>query len=291
VAEEQRVAEFKRYTVRLAQIAPVLGDVQANLERHLELIAAAQRDGVRAIIFPELSLTGYYLRDLVPDVALPLTSPVLAKLAEASRDISVSAGFVEQTPRFSFHVAQGFFEGGRLVHVHEKTYLPTYGMFDEERYLSRGNRIEAFDCSLGRLALMMCEELWHPSAVYLAALQGISLMIGVASSPGRGLSDEGLAVQATYERMLPLYAELFQVNCIFVNRVGYEDGVNFWGGSQAYAAGGRLLARAPTFEEAIVDVEIDEGAVRRARVSTPLLSDERPHFTLRELRRILNERA
>lgn len=283
-------SDLATYRLRLAQIAPVLGDLEANLSRHLEIIAGARRDALDGVIFPELSLTGYHLRDLVPEVALRQDSPVLARLAESSDGLCVIAGYVAETEDYSFRVAQGVFDHGKLIHVHHKVYLPTYGMFDEERYLSAGADFRSFRCSLGKAAVMVCEELWHPSAVYLCSLQGISLLIAVADSPGRGVTGEELDTSALYRTMLGCYSQLFQVNVVFVNRVGFEDGVGFWGGSQALDPFGRVVAEAPTYEEELLDVTLSEAEVRRARVRVPLLSDERPRVTLKELRRILNER-
>src|SRR6185503_20863567 len=116
--------------VALAQIAPRLGELDANLALHLEAIQRARRQGAGLVVFPELSLTGYLLRDDVPEVALRIEDPRLARLLRASRDIDVVLGLVEESPGHRFYNAAAYLSGGRVLHVHRKVYLPTYGMFD-----------------------------------------------------------------------------------------------------------------------------------------------------------------
>lgn len=278
------------FTACLAQMTPVLGQVESNLELHVAAIDAAAAAGADLVVFPELSLTGYFLRDLVPDVALPLESPVLAELAKRSAEIAIVAGFVEETPDFNFHGSAAYFEAGRLRHVHRKTYLPTYGMFDEERYFGAGDTIRAFDTALGRTALVICEELWHPSLIYLASCDRMQQLVAIANSPARGAQGQRPGTAETYQRMLSVYAELFQVHVLFCNRVGCEEGVTFWGGSVVVGPDGQTIAQAPYLEEARLTAEIDPGLVRRERARTQLLSEERIDLTLRELQRIARER-
>ena len=130
--------------VAIAQCAPALGAVHRNLEMHRAWIAKARDAGAGLVIFPELSLTGYYLKDLAADVACAADDPVLAPIAEASRALDISAGFVERSADAKLHIAQGYWSGGKLVHVHRKVYLPTYGIFDDGRYFGQGDRFETF---------------------------------------------------------------------------------------------------------------------------------------------------
>ncbi len=179
--------------VTLAQIAPRLGDVAANLERHLELIRDAQAGGAALVVFPELSLTGYFLKDLVPDVALREQSDELRRLAAASEAIDVVAGCVLEADDARFYNAGLYFSGGRIHHVHRKVYLPTYGLFDEARYLAQGDRFRSFAAPLRAAVqprpwtagLLVCEDMWHPTAVGLLARQGdraLHLPVGVAGT-------------------------------------------------------------------------------------------------------------
>jgi predicted amidohydrolase len=278
------------FRVRLGQMTPVLGALHANVEKHLQIIDAAVEDGVDLVVFPELSLTGYYLRDLVPEVAVRLDSPTIAALVERSRKISIAFGFVEETPEYDFHIAAAYLEAGEIRHVHRKVYLPTYGMFDEERYFAAGSRVQSFDTRHGRIAVLVCEDIWHPSAPYIASCDRMHHLIVIANSPVRGALIDRPDNPAIYDMMLGCYAQLLQVNVVFVNRVGYEEGVHFWGGSLALSPTGAVLARAPRSEEACVDATLDLAAVRRARAASPMLSEEKLDLTIRELQRIRRER-
>lgn len=278
------------FTVRLCQTTPVLGNVQANVEEHLRLIDAAIDDGIDMVVFPELSLTGYYIRDLVPEVALRLDSPTMAAFGERSRHISIVFGFVEETPEYVFHIAAAYLEAGELRHVHRKVYLPTYGMFDEERYFAPGSHVRAFDTRHGRIAMLICEDIWHPSAPYIASCDRMHHLVVIANSPVKGVSADRAENPAFYDMLLRCYAQLLQVNVVFANRVGYEEGVHFWGGSLAAAAGGDVIARAPLSQETHLDVTLSLSEVRRARATVPILSEEKLDLTIRELRRVQRER-
>ena len=282
----------RQLIVGLGQIRPRLGDVQANLDRHLEVIAEARRQRVELLVFPELSLTGYYLKDLVPTVARPADTadPVLGRLAEESRDMDLVVGFIEEDRRHRFYVATAYLSAGRLVHVHRKVYLPTYGMFDEGRYVAPGQTIRAFETRFGRVGMLICEDFWHLSPPYLLWLDGADLLIHVSSSPGRGLShpETGRLSSVRFvEELNRSYAAALTVFLIHVNRVGFEDGVNFWGGSFCVGPDGEVLVQAPYFEETCVTACLDLAALRRERVRLPLLRDERPELTLRTLQRII----
>lgn len=274
----------------LAQIAPVLGDLEINLRLHLERIEAARARGASLIVFPELSLTGYFLKDLTGDVAMPEDHPVLAAIAEASASIDVVAGYVALENDLAY-IAAGYWSKGRLIHRHHKAYLPTYGMFEEARFVTPGSRLRAFDGPLGRSAMLICEDLWHPSTVGIVSVDGADLLIAIAASPARGFRGDRPDSARTYEQMTELYARLHGLNVIFTNRVGFEDGVGFWGGSRIVDPFGSELARAPYFEEALVIADLDLTASRRAHQLMPLTRDERPDLTLSELQRILAKRA
>ena len=143
----------------LAQIDSRVGNVKANLEHHLECIDRAIMQGAQLILFPELSLTGYTLRDLAWDVALdPETSPVFDSLKEKSRKISIVVGFVESAPNHGIYNSAAFLEDGVIRYIHRKIYPPTYGMFEEGRYFSSGTSLRAFDSKLGRFGILICED-------------------------------------------------------------------------------------------------------------------------------------
>jgi predicted amidohydrolase len=270
--------------VALAQLAPRLGDLRANLARHLELIAAATDGGANLVVFPELSLTGYFLKDLVTDSAVRLGGPELRSLAEASRGVDTVIGCIVESDDHRFHNAAVYLSGGEVVHVHRKVYLPTYGLFDEARDLAPGNRFRVFDAPLRsaapprpwRAGILVCEDLWHPSSAYLLARAGVDLIICPSASPGRGVaSGSELGTAQSYDVITRTYAELFTAYVVYCNRVGYEDGVNFWGGSRVVDPEGHLDGEPAGREEEMPLHRLDLAALRRARIATPLLRDER----------------
>ncbi len=279
--------------VGLAQITPKLGDLEANLERHLTAIEEAAESGVELLIFPELSLTGYRLRDLAFSVAIKPTykDPIFARLLDASRDMDLVVGFVESDTRQKFFISAAYLSGGQLTHLHRKVYLPTYGMFDEGRYFAWGDHLRAFDTRFGRVGLLICEDFWHVSAAYTLWLDGADMLILTSSSPGRGLATEQKIGSARWvEHINQAYASMFTNFILHVNRTGFEDGVTFYGGSTVYAPEGNLLVQAPYYEEALITARLDLNELRRARIRLPLLRDERVGLTRRELGRILKDK-
>lgn len=280
-----------KFTIRLAQIAPRLGDVARNLDYHAQLVSAARADGVDLLVFPELSLTGYYLRDLVAAVALRADCRELAALAEAAGPVRVVVGFVERDAQARLYCAAAFMLDGAIRQVHRKLYLPTYGMFDEGRYLTPGDTVRAFDAGGWRAGLMVCEDAWHLSVPLLLSRQGADMLIAISCSPARGLSGGRMAAQAAWEDLLATYARLTQSFVVFCNRVGWEDGVAFWGGSGVWAPSGEALVRAPLLEETVVDCQIDLRDLDAVRMASQLVADERDEVTWRELERIFRGRA
>jgi predicted amidohydrolase len=281
----------ERPRVRVAQYAPALGDVPANLERMLALTAQAERDGVDLLLFPELALTGYSLRDHVPECAVDLESREIRALAAASRKTSLAFGFVEETAEHLFFNSAAYVEAGRLVHVHRKVHLPTYGLFEEGRHFAAGDSVRAFDTRFGRLAMLVCEDVWHLPMPYLATLDGALAILVLSVSPTRGLGADGKAKNTlAWERMLLTYASSLTVFMMYANRVGFEDGVGFWGGSEIVSPSGEVILKAAYHEEDYPTAEVDFDLVRRERISTPLLRDERLSVVRAELDRILRKR-
>jgi len=279
----------KNYRVALAQIAPTLGNLPANVTMHLEQIEEARKQSADLVIFPELSLTGYYLRDQVPEVAEPRDGPLVRAIREASGDMTVICGFVEEDRTSRFFNAAAICDRGEVQHVHRKVYLPTYGMFDEQRYFAAGSRIQAFDTRFGRVGLLICEDAWHLSCGVILQADDIDVLIIVANSPGRGVRDPELGSEQSWNLLMRTYAMFLNVPVLFTNRVGYEDGVGFWGGSLVVSASGRVVAKAPVLEPHLLVAEIDPRETRLQRILTPLHRDERLHLTIDELERIHHE--
>jgi NAD+ synthase (glutamine-hydrolysing) len=275
----------------LAQIATQLGDVQANLEKHLDFVKQAKAQKADLVVFPELSLTGYVLQDLVPTVAhWPLESdPVFQPLFKASQDLDLVVGFVEEDRRHRFYIASAYLSGGEVLHVHHKVYLPTYGLFDEGRFFAWGDSVRAFDTRFGRMGILICEDFWHASPPYLLWLDGADVLLLTSASPGRGLNQEDRLESARWvENVNRAYANLFTNFVVHSNRTGYEDGLNFWGGSTVFDPNGELLAHGPYHEEALVVTRLDLDYLHRTRARLPLLRDERTGLVQRELNRIIS---
>jgi len=274
--------------IAIAQINPRLGDLQANLALYEAKIRQGINQRAELLLFPELSLTGYFLRDTVPSVALTMNSREIAELKKLSRELPFVAGLVEESADHRFFNSAVYFEDGEVRHVHRKVYLPTYGMFDEQRYFARGDRIRAFDSKFGRLALLICEDLWHPSTIYLAALDGALAVICPSASPLRGIVDQqSQDDNARYWEMINrTYVETYSLFMIYANRCGFEDGVGFWGGSEIVDPFGQAVAKAKYYEEDFIVSEVVFEAVRRKRTMSPLLRDEDMDLTINELMRI-----
>ncbi|HEY3168500.1 MAG TPA: nitrilase-related carbon-nitrogen hydrolase [Candidatus Binatia bacterium] len=274
--------------VAIAQINPKLGDLQANLSLYDEKVRQGLKERAEFLLFPELSLTGYYLRDTVPSVALTMKSAEITTLKQLSRQLPFVAGLVEESADHRFFNAAVYFEDGEVRHVHRKVYLPTYGMFDEQRYFAAGNRIRAFESKFGRLALLICEDLWHPSTINVAALDGALAVLCPSASPLRGVVDEQVQDDnARYWEMINrTYAETYSLFMIYGNRCGFEDGVGFWGGSEIVDPFGQRIAKAKYYEEDFIVADIPLESVRRKRTISPLLRDEDIDLTINELMRI-----
>jgi predicted amidohydrolase len=283
-----------KFTLALAQINTCLGDLDANLAKHLDLARQAHADGADLLVFPELSLTGYVLQDLAPTVALHPTpeDPIFGPLLEASQGLDLVVGFVDEDRRHRIFIAAAYLSVGQVLHVHHKVYLPTYGLFDEGRFFSWGDAVRAFDTRFGRLGMLICEDFWHASPPYLLWLDGADLLLFSSASPGRGLEAEPRLRSARWvEHINRAYASLFTSFVAHANRSGFEDGLNFWGGSTVFDPDGDLLVQAPYHQEALVMTEIDMNQLRRTRTRLPLLRDERTGLMQRELERILDRRA
>ncbi len=279
-----------RVRLALVQQVPVLGDVQANLATTCEQISSELQGGADLVVFPELNLTGYFLKDLTPESAVTLDGPELRQLIGATGEGASLVGLVLESAEFSFYNAAVLISDGAVRHVHRKVYLPTYGIFDEQRHLAAGDRFEVVELALGggemwRLGILVCEDLWHPSSAYLLSQAGVDLLVCPSSSPGRGVntSDEELGSAALYGAMLRTYAALFTCFTAYCNRVGFEDGYHFWGGSRLLGPDGRMLAGPLDDSPGVLHAQLERSDLRRARIAYPLLRDERIDLVRRQL--------
>ena len=282
--------------IALAQVAPRLGDLEANLARHHELIRQARAGGAGLVVFPELGLTGYLLQDLAAEVAIRLDDPRLAALAaETAGGMSAVVSFVEESGDHRLFIAAALLEDGEVRHVHRKVYLPTYGQFDERRFFAQGDTVRATPSRLGvGVGIAVCEDFWHLQTPQLLALDGAQILINVSSSPGRDLAatnEVGLGTATSWRTLMRTYAQLTGSFVVFVNRVGVDESMTFWGGSEVIAPSGAPVFSAPFFDDDLYLVDIRLQDIRRERIALPLLRDERLELQARELGRIVAERA
>ena len=280
------------YRIALAQVAPRLGDLDANLAIVSDAVHRAATEGADLTVLPELALTGYLLQDLVPEVAMRADDPRLLSIGGEAPDMLVAVGFVEETDEHRYCNSAALVRSGELIGLHRKVYLPTYGLFDEGRFTRPGDRIRTHATPLGRIGLSVCEDLWHASLPMIQALDGADLLVNVAAGPSRAPgSSAGLAAIEGWHKMQDTYALLGTVALAFCNRVGNEEGLTFWGGSRLLAADGSTVVQAPLWEEALVVGTLDTDDLRLQRYGLPLLADERLELVRRELDRIIGERA
>jgi predicted amidohydrolase len=278
--------------IALAQITPHLGDVRKNLDLHLETLARAKKEKADLVVFPELSLTGYRLRDLVESVAAnPATSREIRTLAARSKDVGIVFGFVEEKPgeRGLFYNSAAVCAGGKVLHVHRKVFLPTFGLFEELRFFAPGRNVTTFETPWGKTGLLICRDFLHFNTSYLLFAGGAETMIVISAAPGRGLSGGGFASSRMWELMGEAMGRFAQMFVVYCNRVGFEDGVVFAGGSFVFDPMGRRLAQAAYFEPELLVQDIDLGEVRKARKNWPFKRDDKPEVTLAALRRIVDE--
>src|SRR3979411_664053 len=249
---------------------PGLGDRHRNLERHRQWVRQAGEAGVELLVFPELSLTGYFLKDLVAETAIPLEGAGIEELRGLSDGLDVVLGAVIEEPDHRYFNASLYFSRGELVHVHRKVYLPTYGMFDEQRYFAAGDRFRSFKTGFGRAGMLVCEDIWHLSSAYILSLEGVDMIICPSASPGRGITtDERRGTAGTHGLVCRTYAQFLTTFFLYCNRVGYEDGANFWGGSMVIGPNGDIIAQQEDADEALVLASLDLGDVRRERLAPP----------------------
>ena len=203
--------------------------------------------------------------------------------------------FVEESADHRLFIAAALLEDGEIRHVHRKLFLPTYGLFDERRFFAAGDILRAVPSRLGvGIGIAVCEDFWHLTVPQLLALDGAQILINVSSSPGRDLAatnEVGLGTATSWRTLMRTYAQLTTSFVVFCNRVGVDESISFWGGSEVIGPTGPPLFSAPLFDEGLFLAEIAPADIRRERIALPLLRDERPELQVRELERIIAERA
>jgi len=270
--------------VAIVQFKPRKGDLAANfaeLERVFAQIAAAE-PVYELVVLPEAAMTGYFLEGGVYELAMS-AEDFAAKLAATwhaaggGRAIDVVAGFYENAGGTYYNSAAYVrIEAAdhRIVHVHRKMFLPTYGVFDEERFLSRGRRVRAFDTRFGRVAILICEDAWHALLPTLVAIGGARVLIVPSASPGRGLAEGGeLESVLQWRNVLRSYAVEHGVFVIYAGLAGFEGGKGMTGSSSVIDPFGNTLVSAPALGAHLLGADLNDAEIDIARARLPLLGD------------------
>lgn len=280
------------FTVACAQIAPKKAQVQTNLDTIANAIMQASSQGADLVVFPEGATTGYFLEGGILESSLTeedLYESLKKRLGKQTKPVDAVVGFYQQKDGNLYNAVAylEFGETGRVVQTYRKFFLPTYGLFDEERFASRGRDLAVFDTRFGKAALLICEDAWHSILPTLCAVRGAQMIITPAASPGRGFSSNQVENLNRYERLMQAIAEEHGVYCINCQLCGFEGGKGFVGGSMVVDPFGKLIAQGPVNEEHILMAEIDLDLVQVARAQTPLISDLQSAWN--DIKRIVDE--
>lgn len=270
-----------RLRVGVVQSKPAKGEYARNLVEAGKAFAQLAESLPDLIVLPEAALTGYFLEGAVYELALPAEA-FARDLAHAWRNacaqpVAIAAGFFENDGGTYYNSAVYLHvdrRGERIVHLHRKMFLPTYGVFDEERFLSRGRKLGVFETPFGRMALLICEDAFHAITSTIAAVKGARIVIIPSASPGRGVEFEGeLESVARWRDILRDAAMEHGIFIIYAGLTGFEGGKGMSGSSCVVDPRGRVLVQAPATQACIVRAELDLREIDLARASLPLLGD------------------
>jgi predicted amidohydrolase len=280
--------------LRVEQHDSTLADRPANLARIVSAQRDAAADGVGLLVTPELSLTGYDVRDAVHRLAEPALTADWSAFADGP---DVVVGAIDRDADFVPYNAALHLRDGRVLHRHRKVHLPTYGMFDEGRWFGRGTTVRAYDAGGGwRVGILVCEDLWHPALAWLLATQGIHLLLVQSAAAGRGVLDGApgggrFGSRPAWEQLARAAATAYGVYVVLANRAGVEGGFVFAGDSLIVGPGGDILARGRDDGEDRPTADLSLAAVASARRPFAHARDTDPALVARELDRILAERG
>jgi len=269
-----------QFTLACAQISPKKADVQANLDLVASVALQAAGEGADLVLFPEASTSGYFLEGGVLESSLEtdqlgaeLSNRILPKL---KRPVDVSVGFYQKSEG-NLYNATAYIEfqpgSARVVHVYRKFFLPTYGVFDEERFVSRGKSLGIIESRFGRLGVLVCEDIWHSILPTLCAVSGALLLLVPSASPGRGFNGDEVQSHERYRRLMTAVCEEHGIWCANCQLCGFEGGKGLIGGSSVIDPLGVTVGQSPILEPHILLAKIDFELITIARSSSPLLSD------------------
>lgn len=244
--------------ISLIQSAPKLNRI--NLTEVLAIVETHSDADV--VVFPELALSGYMLQDKLFEDAWRVDE--LEVLAHASQkcDIVIGAALWDDGRVYNSAL---YFSEGKLIHIHHKNHLPTYGMFEEGRYFASGDEIRSFKTPQGNAVMVICEDIWRAESIAAIAASEAEIVYVLAASPARDFGENGIGIEAQWNALLTSTALLSHNYVVFVNRVGFEDGLGFWGGSRVISPIGDIEQVLPLFDSAAVSVELNNSLQKVGR--------------------------
>lgn len=272
--------------VSLAQINTKLGNLKENVEIHKFYINKAIENKSDLIVFPELSLSGYYLLDGTIEVS-KRSYEILELFNDESEKIDISLGYPELGEDNITYISQIYLSNKKIIHNQRKIYPPNHGMFEDLKFFGRGKRVKAFETKFGRFGILICRDFFHPSLPFLYYLQNINLLILVSAIPVRGgYREDGISIYESTEKLLSIYSQRYQFYIVFVNRVGFEEGIPFMGGSMVFDSSGRKILSLPLIKESFETIEIDFESIKRDIFNLPLKREEDINLIFENLKEI-----
>jgi predicted amidohydrolase len=240
--------------IKLVQLKTELSS-KNNTEKHLKILSEIkENDNLDIVIFPELSLNGYFLQDLIQEEYFQLDD--FKPFLEFSEKFDILLGAVLKEKN-QFYNSALYFSKGKIIHIHRKVFLPNYGMFEEQRFFSNGKEIKTFENKFGKNAVVICEDLWNSKTLSkLDELNPDNIFV-LANSPTRGFQNGKISIAEKWYSILQTTSILTKSNVIFINRVGFDDGLGFWGGSAIYQ-NGQLIKKLPFFDEVQEDIILNK---------------------------------
>jgi predicted amidohydrolase len=248
------------------KIALIQSSPKLNRSNLMDVLALVDVHGdADVVVFPELALSGYMLQDKLYEDAWKIDE--LNVLCEASHrcDIAIGAAIWDDAKVYNSAL---YFSGGKLLHIHHKNHLPTYGMFEEGRYFKHGTTVDSFQTPYGRAVMLVCEDLWRAQTIDAVASCEVDVIYVLAASPARGFEEDGLSIEEQWDALLRATALLTHAYVVFVNRVGFEDGLGFWGGSRVITPNGAREYLLEKFEEQTKDVTLNHRLQKLERYLT-----------------------
>lgn len=294
--------------LRIYQTDPILLDVKANLNDTIEKIRAAKADDADLVIFPELSLTGYFVGERYHEAALRMDSAQIRRLAAATKGTAAVVGFIEESRALNFYNSALVAVDGEIIYAYRKLNLPNYGVFEERKIFSGGKHVRVFNYKGLTFAPFICNDLWHPSLPYLGVTQKADVFITLFNSSRGSMGDDFSNIES-WHIINRFYSRVFGIYNLCANRVGREaleerrstdpddgdrsdpsqdtDPFRFWGGSEIINPYGQPIATAELYHPDTIDGELSRDLIRKKRIALPYLRNDDPFFTHRELGRIL----